>query len=222
MVKSKISKVLILLYFLVSLLEITGIINEKRILLYVFKPLIIPVLALVYIISIQKRNNLYLAALFFSFLGDVFLLYSTELYFMLGLSSFLITHLFYIAILKREIKSFTTKKLISAALPFITIFILLISLLYKNLEALLLPVIIYGITICAFGTISLYTYFEKKSNRTLMVVVGAVIFIASDSIIALNKFYESQSIYPIAIMVTYVFAQYLICRYMIKNHTFGY
>jgi len=215
MINSKISKTLILLYFLVSIVEIIGIVLEQRILLLIFKPLIIPILGLTYINSVDKINKWYLLVLVLSFLGDVFLLFSGSNYFILGLGSFLLAHIVYIKIVKKDLKLFTLKKIIVAAFPFVLIFIFLISILYQNLGGMLAPVIIYGLTISVFGAISFYNYLEKKSNVSLLLALGAVIFIASDAMIALQKFHEPKSLYPVAIMITYVLAQYLIFKYMI-------
>jgi uncharacterized membrane protein YhhN len=49
----------------------------------------------------------------------------------------------------------------------------------------------------------------------LILLSGALLFIASDSMIALNKFYSPHMIYPVAIMLTYALAQYLICHSML-------
>ena len=57
----------------------------------------------------------------------------------------------------------------------------------------------------------------KKDQASLTLLSGAILFILSDSMIALNKFYEAQSIYPAAIMITYIIAQFLIFRYMIRS-----
>ena len=58
-----------------------------------------------------------------------------------------------------------------------------------------------------------------KFNINLWLFLGAIIFIISDSMIALGKFYHPKEIYGIAIMITYVVAQYLICKAMIiKNN----
>ncbi|MBL4643249.1 MAG: hypothetical protein JKY44_06630, partial [Flavobacteriaceae bacterium] len=43
----------------------------------------------------------------------------------------------------------------------------------------------------------------------------AILFILSDSLIALNKFYEPNELYGVTIMITYIFAQFLICKAMI-------
>ena len=50
---------------------------------------------------------------------------------------------------------------------------------------------------------------KNQCGRTLM-IAGAVLFIISDSILAINKFYQSFEYAGIAIMLTYGIAQLLI------------
>ena len=47
--------------------------------------------------------------------------------------------------------------------------------------------------------------------------MSTIFFIISDATLAINKFYQSESYFPVFIMVTYVLAQYLICKYMISR-----
>jgi len=104
-----------------------------------------------------------------------------------------------------------------AILPFSIFFIGLISILKDGLGDFLIPVIIYGVAISIFGFVSLLNNLLKKDRASLLLLSGAVLFILSDSMIALHKFYEAQPIYPAVIMITYIVAQFLIFRYMVKS-----
>ena len=55
------------------------------------KPLILPALMAYYVAMAEKRMNLFVAALFFCWLGDVLLIFqpSDEIFFLLGLVAFL-------------------------------------------------------------------------------------------------------------------------------------
>jgi uncharacterized membrane protein YhhN len=162
-------------------------------------------------------------ALFFSFLGDVFLLDKNG-YFLLGIGSFLITQVLFIKLIISQLRKVRVHHIIVALLPFVVYFTVLISTIKENLTEFLIPVVIYGITISFFGMVSLLNYFINKSKNSVVLLIGAVLFIASDSMIALNKFHEPRIIYPVAIMITYIFAQYLIYRFMSnlnkKSHLF--
>lgn len=171
---------------------------------------------LLYFVSVKTRNKWYVAAMFFSFLGDVLLLDKNNM-FLYGIAAFLITQLLYVFIIAKEMPQSGWKTKGLAILPFLIFFISLISILKDGLGDFLIPVIIYGVAISIFGFVSLLNYLLKKDQASKTLLGGAVLFILSDSMIALHKFYEPRTIYPVAIMMTYIIAQYLIFRYMVKS-----
>jgi uncharacterized membrane protein YhhN len=90
-------------------------------------------------------------------------------------------------------------------------------LLKDNLGGMLIPVIVYGLTISAFGVVALLNYMTEKSLTNLVLLGGALFFILSDSIIALGKFLQYEKYFPLLIMATYILAQYLICKFMTQK-----
>ncbi|MBL4939753.1 MAG: lysoplasmalogenase, partial [Lutibacter sp.] len=182
---------------------------------YAFKPLILASLLVLYTFSVSKRNKWYLLALIFSFLGDVFLLFEGKLFFMIGLVSFLIAHILFIKIILGWLTKSSLYNVVVAFIPFLITFSGLIYVLKDSLNELLIPVIIYGITISMFGVVSLLNLLNTKTTKALWMFFGALVFITSDSILAINKFYFSKEIFEILVMVTYIVAQYLIYRSMI-------
>jgi len=210
-------KVFFFAFVLVSILDIIGIIFKIPSLIFIFKPLILPFLLVLYVKSVSKRNRIYIMALIFSFFGDVFLLFSGELYFIIGLVSFLITHFLFIKIVVGEIQKTPIVRIILSAILFFMVFSLLIFFLKNSLGELLIPVIIYGLVISTFGAVSLIDYLNKNSKKSLLMLIGASVFIVSDAVLAINKFYESAHLFEIIVMITYVLAQYLIYRSMILD-----
>ena len=105
--------------------------------------------------------------------------------------------------------------------PFLIFYSLLITVLQKNLGTFTIPVMVYGMAICIFGMAALLLYLQNKNSSTRMLLVGAILFIISDSMIALQKFLGVQSWYPVAIMATYIMAQFLIFRFMIASEKTG-
>lgn len=208
-------KIALLVFILVSVLDIIGILFSIPILIQIFKPFILLSLIALYSFSTSNKNRGYILALIFSFLGDVFLIFNDELYFIAGLISFLVAHILFIKIIVSRIESYTPQKIIKAGIPFIILFSLLIFILLDSLGELLIPVIIYGLTISTFGTVSLIDYLNMKSNKSLLMLIGAVIFTVSDSILAINKFYLELLIFQVLVMVTYVLAQYFIFKSMV-------
>ena len=200
---------------LAVVLDVIGILTGNQLMRFIFKPMIMLLLMFYYSVIIEPENKLYLAVLFFSFLGDVFLLFDSKTYFMLGLASFLIAHILLIKIVFGVLKKSSISQKITAAIPFAIIFFGLIFLLKDNLEGLLIPVIVYAFVITIFGVLALLNYLVDKTIPNLVLLGGALFFILSDSTLAINKFYQSEAYFPVFIMITYVLAQYLICRFMI-------
>ena len=210
-----VKKIALYVFLLVSILDVIGIIFKVDTLVFIFKPLILLSLLFLYSHSVTVKNNWYLMALIFSFFGDVFLLYSGDTVFKLGLVSFLIAHLLFIAIVIKQIKKASIARVLVAIIPFAIIVVGLLFLLKDSLDELMIPVIIYAITIATFGIVSMLNYMNVKSKKTLLMLIGAIVFIASDAILAINKFYHSALIFQAMVMITYVSAQYLIYKSMI-------
>lgn len=213
MKSNDLSRLLKITFFTSSILNIIGVAANLIWLQTIFKPLIILSLITLYYSTVIERNNWYLLALFFSLLGDVFLLDKNG-YFLLGIGSFLIAQILFIKLIISQLGKVRIRHFIITLLPFLVYFTVLISIIKENLTEFFIPVVIYGITISFFGMVSLLNYFIDKSKRSLVLLIGAVLFIISDSMIALNKFHEPRILYPIAIMITYIFAQYFIYRFM--------
>lgn len=208
------TKGLTLLFIVVSILELIGVATENSLLQSIFKPMLMLSLMALYYFSVEKKNNLYLLALAFSFLGDVFLLDKTSM-FIYGIAAFLITQLLYIYIIVKQMKKPSAFHKYLYAFLFANYVVYLLSLLKPNLGDLFYPVVVYGVTIAIFGLVATLNYVTKRTKASVFLILGAFLFLGSDSMIALNKFHEAKAFYPVAIMSTYILAQYLIFRFMV-------
>ena len=210
-------KIPLLLFIIVCILDLVGVCFEKNTIIFIAKPLLMITLFWYYFVNAKTLNKLFVTGLFFSFLGDVLLLGSGELYFIFGLLSFLIAHVFYIIMVVKLLKNIKLSQVLLASIPYLVIFIVLLTILYSGLDEMKIPVIVYAITISVLGMSSLILFLQNKSKINLVLVFGVLIFIMSDSVLALNMFYYKQSYYPLLIMITYVIAQFLICRFVLLN-----
>jgi uncharacterized membrane protein YhhN len=198
------------------LIDFFGIYLDKQMMINFAKPMLMITLFWYYYSNAKKLNKYFVLGLFFSFLGDILLLGVGAMYFVFGLLFFLIAHVFYIIIVLKIIQITKPKEFIIASVPFLLLFLVLMNVLYAGLGAIKIPVIIYAITISFFGIVSLILYLQAKTKISMLLLVGVLTFITSDTILALNLFYKKQSFYPLLIMMTYVLAQYLICRFVLK------
>jgi uncharacterized membrane protein YhhN len=181
------------------------------------KSLIIPLLLWLYLRFIRGHGNrfhsLIIAALVFSWMGDIALQLTqfNESFFMLGLGSFLITQLIYmVAFLITPGKNALFFKRAYLIVPVVLYGWGLLSLLSDGLGDMKLPVLIYTVVILSMLLAAINR--EQKVNRQsfLMVLAGAILFILSDSLIAINRFEQPFELARTAILSSYTTAQYLI------------
>jgi len=181
---------------------------------YLTKPLLL--LSLI-IFFLKQQNNLNtksksltLAALLFSLLGDVFLMFTniSSNYFIGGLLAFLLAHIMYILVFLKERN---THKISSFLMLFLLVYgVGIFYFLKDGLGELLVPVIVYMLVILTM-VITAFLRHESVSKMSYnLVFLGAIFFVTSDSLLALNKFYKPFETAGILVMLTYAIAQYLI------------
>ncbi len=212
-------KVATTLFIVVALLDILGIVLDKHYLRLFFKPLILPSLLLMYTLASSQKNTWYVGALILSFLGDVFLLFNGKQYFMLGLGAFLLAHLCFIKVVLQKMGKASLNNLLLSFIIFFGFLFCLLFVLKGHLGAMQIPVMVYGVIITSFGALSLTNYLQNKTKAALVLLIGALVFISSDSMLALNKFYMPKEFLNLMVMVTYIVAQYLIFRAMVLEET---
>lgn len=188
------------------------------------KPLLMPLLMLAFIMEAGINGTpqrLLLGALLFSWLGDVFLLFEQKnsLFFILGLSSFLTAHVIYIIYfsgIPSEKASYFRKRPVMF-LAVVAYVIELLYLLWPGLGALKLPVLVYALVIGTMLCMALWQYGRLKDNTALLFILGALLFVLSDSILALDRFRGHHAWSGVLIMTTYVAAQLLITLGAIRS-----
>ena len=209
-------KLPLIAFIIFSLIDFFGIYLEKQWMVYLAKPMLMTTLFGYYYLNKKSDNLFFVLGLLFSLFGDLFLLGSGELYFILGLIFFLIAHVFYIIMVFKILLEIKLKDFMIAGIPYLLLFLILINVLYDGLGSMKIPVIIYAMTISFLGVVSLLLFLQSRTKTSLLLLFGVLVFITSDTILALNLFYEKQSFYPILIMTTYVMAQFLICKFVLN------
>lgn len=181
----------------------------------VFKPLAM-VLALAFVaLRAQRRGGiragdaLLLAGLAFSLAGDVFLMLPGL--FIPGLVSFLGAHLCYIALFRRDAPWFASGRGLAVTLG-------LAGAMYAFLFATLppplrVPVAAYAVVIALMAGQAIGRAVVLRDAASVGVAAGAVFFMLSDSLLAINKFATPLPMAQFWVLATYYVAQVLIAHH---------
>lgn len=167
------------------------------------------------------RTTRYLltVALCFAFIGDIVLMMASPTdkeQFLLGLGAFLCMHLCYISAFMAEWRSAVDLGLLSRRRVLVLPFVLFAAgLLYAVKDFLgqnnmWLPVGFYAMTICAMSLAALNRYGRVPALSFRWVFAGALLFMLSDSCIAIKRFAAPFAFDNELIMITYIAAQGLI------------
>ena len=181
-----------------------------------FKPLLLPFLIIAtYKSKPFESKKWLLLALLFSWIGDIILMFADkgELYFIFGLVSFLVAHLQFIVLFIKQKPETNYKKNSFFWIGFLATLAYLASLLlllFPTLGDLKIPVFVYAATISLMLIEAIKGYFSWQKPTNAVILIGAIFFVTSDSILAINKFYSPLPSASFLIMFTYSVAQYLI------------
>ncbi len=217
------SIILHLLFAVIVVVELTGRFMDQIQLEYMVKPLIMIWIATYFLLSKQKKQFTIpvLIAFFFSWVGDNFLMFSgnNELFFFAGVGGFFVAQLTYIY-------TFSTFSEVNVRgpiqknrlliIPFLVYVAGIYLLLFPGLEGLMKPIIlVYALSLMVMSMMALNRKGRVGQVSFRLVFIGSLLFLISDSMIALNKFYHEFALAGFWIMITYIAAQYLIMRGLI-------
>ena len=217
------SSLLHLVFSVIVVLELTGRFTDRIELEYMVKPLIMIWIALYFLIFRKKKQFTLpvLLAFFFSWVGDNFLMFSgkSELFFFAGVGGFFVAQLTYIytfATFREKEARGPLQKNSWLVLPFLVYVAVIYILLLPGLEGVMKPIIlVYALSLVGMSMMALNRKGRVGEKSFQLAFVGSLLFLISDSMIALNKFYHEFALAGFWIMITYIAAQYLIMRGLI-------
>lgn len=214
-------------FFLAAIGEIISLLFDIELLHQICKSLLVLTLLLYFWEKSDTRKNEkwvfhVTLALAFSWIADIILLFTNKnfLFFFAGLGGFLVAHVFYILAYWKA----TSKGNIKFSFSFIPVIIvgyavLMGFLILPYIDGIIqIPVGLYGIVISVMLIFAWYRKGQTNSNSFQWVFGGAVLFVISDSILAINRFAETIPFAGLIIMITYISAQWLIVNGLLKHN----
>jgi uncharacterized membrane protein YhhN len=209
------------------LLSLAGFYTLQPWLQISFKPL-----ATILILSIALSNwlarkdsySLWITiGLAFSLAGDVALIWP-HLYFLPGLSAFLLAHLAYLVAFTRAAKLFARPIL---WLPYFAIAATLFLLLLPQLPAVLkIPVAHYSFFLASMAAQAMGRFLTLRTSCAGLAAIGALFFMLSDTLLSFDRFRSPFHLAPLFVLVSYYIAQWLIASstadsWLVKEQNFA-
>ena len=178
-----------------AMLAIYGRYSRLRFILYVFKPLtMILIISLPFLRGIGFASTyarLVLAALVVSLIGDIFLMLPQDK-FIQGLLAFLVAQFLYVLAFLQNIEQLH----FLVSIPVLIFAVIIYLTIAPKLNKMRIPVLVYISLISMMGWLAVNRFANFQDGKSLCVLLGGVLFLVSDAILAINRFrrpfYSSQ------------------------------
>jgi uncharacterized membrane protein YhhN len=205
-------KTIVLIIFIsaFALIEVWAEHSVRRRIVYVVKPVTMLLIILLAVLRGMPGWNAYtiaiVAGLTASLIGDIFLMLPSDR-FLPGLVSFLVAHLFYIGAFALRLPSPLEAWI---AIPLLAYGCLVYMWLYPSLGPMKLPVAVYVLVILIMAWLAVACALAEGHRGAGFAAAGALAFVVSDSILAINRFRTRVPEAGALIMGSYLLAQLLI------------
>lgn len=210
----KIFRLFIIAYFTVAMIEIVAEYFNDKTLVTLFKPILIPLLIGYYFYNSRKRNFLFIVALVFSWIANIFFINDTINYIILGSVFFLIYRVIIIYLVIRMVKMPSKLPLLIGAIPFLFIYATTCFLTFEDFGENIFFFIIHGIFIIFLGGYSLGSYIVYSSKTNLILFLSTMLFALSQFVFVLKIYSEYVYFLHALAMLQFVVAQYLLTKFM--------
>lgn len=204
------------LIIVISLLVIAnalGSLKKMKILIILGKPLLMPMLLLLHYSAKGEINPLLASALIAGWIGDIFLIKPEGNRFLAGLGAFLIGHIFYIILFASRLEipvDLFNLPVLLILVPYVLFGFLFFRYLKNDLGPMKFPVLVYMVCIVMMSVTALQFRLYSVGIIFVLPLTGSLLFLISDSLLALSTFKGEKRFSYSAIIITYVAAQMLI------------
>ena len=207
-------QILLVILAITSVAHIAFIIKQKETPRRISKTLLMPLLLAAYLAG-GGNKFLPIPALILGWIGDVLLIkIQKKTFFMLGLASFLLGHIFYIATFIHIQDFFGPGGADRINIPAILIFTppaivlgMVVFRLIKPTKEMRFPVILYMAVLELMSLFGFQVFLSNSSIAGLLILSGCICFMVSDTILAYYTFRKLKISGSVLLMSYYILAQ---------------
>ncbi len=216
-------QVFLALAVIASLLIVIGTATGGDVFGWARAPLLMP---FVFIFTLFARPRptprffvILLVAQVFSWLGDIALALGIDALFLVGVALFLCAQISYILTFRGIPGDHLLKRKRWVLLPYVVYWVGILALMLPRVEvALVVPLLIYGTVLISMAVAAVDTWDRVPRVAGQMLLAGSILFVISDSMIALTKFgpLHSGAVEDTILIGTYCVAQILLALGVIR------
>jgi hypothetical protein len=212
---SKVIATFTVLYFLIAAIEIVGEYFKNSGLVYATKPFIILILIFIYWNTSNKLNLIYVIALIFSWIANIFFISNLYESIFIGAILFFFYRIMTIYIVLRQIKLPSVFPTVVGCVPFLFIYMYFVNLTYITIGEGLVVFVIQCILISFLGGLSVGNYILSASRANALLLLSTLFFAITQFIFVIRLYYTDVNIFQPIAMALFAIAQYLFYKFLL-------
>lgn len=200
------------LYVLATFFTILGEYEKDRTMLAFSKPFLIPLIGVMYFTSTKKVNKIYVVALVFAWLANLFFILQTEEFIFKGAISYLVFWVL-ITFLLLINTTFPDKfSFIIALIPFAFVYCCVLEVIYETLYTSIFLFFLNGIFMTFLGAYSLARYFNNSNKTNTYLLISILLFTFIQFLVSIDLYYVSVKIFRPLSMLLYACGQFFLLQ----------
>jgi len=195
------------IYCVIGIVNLVSAFFFKESLRKISKSCLMPALLVFYLLGAERIIIPVIAALIFSWVGDIFLINKDkQAFFKLGLAAFLVSHIFYIIAFLILAKNVNILALIISIVIAVPMGLAILKLLNAS-PPMKNPVAAYAIVIILMSMAALQLKLARPGFAGIIVFSASIVYLFSDTFMAYHLFHGKPKYYNFITMIPYIIAQ---------------
>jgi uncharacterized membrane protein YhhN len=211
--------VIIGIYCLIGIANLAGALFFKESLRKISKICLMPSLLFFYFLGTERILFPVIAALVFSWAGDILLIYKDrQIFFKSGLAAFLVSHIFYIIAFLVTAGNINNTALIISAVIAIPLGLTILKLLNAS-PPMKIPVAAYAVAIIFMSMAALQLMLALPGFAGIIIFSASLLYLFSDTFMAYLLFHGKPKYFNLITMIPYIIAQGSIITALVLAHS---
>jgi hypothetical protein len=210
-------KIIMVLFFLVSTLEVIAEFVNNTCAIYILKPLILPFLMLLYWKTSSKKGVIFIIALVFGLIANIFYVSKTFNSIMTASIFYMMYRFIVIYLVLKVVHVKNYLPVFLGSIPFMIVFLYLTSLVSDDLGDTLYIYLAQIISMSFLGGFSVANYMVDDKRMNYWLLMSCILFTIIQFVLILKIYYITIYIFQPLAMILFVFAQYSLYKFVIMS-----
>ncbi|RZJ70193.1 lysoplasmalogenase family protein [Flavobacterium sp.] len=214
--RSVVVTIFIVAYCCVSGVEILGEYFYDEPLIWVTKPFMNPLLVLIYWLSSRKVNFVFLLALVFSWIANMFFISRSLESVATGAYIFVGYRVLVIYVVLRSIKFPGWIPIFLGSLPFVFIYLYVVNVSHEAIGDGLFMFVLQGLFISFLGGLAVGNYVLRSDVGSTLLLISTMMFAFTQFLFVIRLYYLNLNVFQALAMLLFAIGQFILCKFVLR------